>query len=29
LTEKQQIAVCQYYPIRISEAEPIREGGDK
>lgn len=27
LTESQQLAVCQYYPIHISEAEPFLKGG--
>lgn len=29
LTLKQQKAICYYYPIRISEAEPVSEGGKK
>lgn len=29
LTLKQQKAVCLCYPVRISEAEPISEGGKK
>lgn len=29
LTLKQQKAICYYYPIRISEAEPVSEGGAK